>query len=139
MIAEYLKKHKTIPAVAAAFGMTALFGLAILAIGFNALFNPNTQPVLAAPADPSAAASADPAALQQMQELIAQYQAREQQYKAELNQAAAQLNQANQQLSQYQALVSGLENAGIIQISPDGRVFLGGGQRRGGGDDGGGD
>ena len=94
--------------------------------------NPNTQPVLASSGSVESASTALAAAdnSQQVEELLAQYQAREQQYKTELQQAASQLNQANQQLSQYQSLVRGLENAGVIQINPDGRVLISGGRFR---------
>ena len=132
MIGNYLKTHKQIPAIAAALGMTLIMGLAIFGMGVNALLNPNTQPVLASSGSAESASTALTAAdsTQQVQELLAQYQAREQQYKTELQQAAAQLNLANQQLSQYQSLISGLENAGVIQINPDGRVLISGGRFR---------
>jgi len=134
MIGNYLKKHKQIPAIAAALGMTLIMGLAILGVGVNALLNPNTQPVLASSGSVESASTAGTALTAadttQVQELLAQYQAREQQYKTELQQAATQLNLANQQISQYQSLISGLENAGVIQINPDGRVFISGGRFR---------
>ena len=132
MIGNYLKTHKHIPAIAAALGMTLIMGLAILGVGVNALLNPNTQPVLASSGSVESASTALTAAdnTQHVQELLAQYQAREQQYKTELQQAATQLNMANRQLSQYQSLINGLENAGVIQISPDGRVHISGGRFR---------
>ena len=113
--------------------MTLVLGLVILALGLNALFNSNVTPVQAAgPTDQSI--SADQATIDQLQSLIAQYQAREGQYQNELQQAADQLNQANTQLQQYQTLVTALEQAGVIQITGDGRVFIGRGFSGGRGD-----
>jgi len=130
---NHIKAHKQWPALLAALGMTLILGLAIFALGFNALFNTNVTPVQAAgPSDPST--SADQATIDQLQNLVAQYQEREGQYQNELQQAADQLNQANAQLQQYQRLVSALQNAGIIQITADGQVFLGRGFSGGRGD-----
>ncbi len=109
------------PAVIAALGMTLLVGLAILAMGLNALSNGNGQ----ATTDVISAENSDPAALQQLQEVVGQYQMREQQYQQELAQAADQLNQSNGQLQQYQSLVIALQNAGVIQIDRNGQVLLG--------------
>ena len=114
--------HKTIPAFAAALGMTALIGLCLLAFGVNALLNRNTVPVQAAPLD-SQPQAAPGATLQQLQEQVAAYQARETQYQSQLQQAADQINQLTQQNQQYQNLVNSLQDSGVIQITQDGRVF----------------
>jgi hypothetical protein len=126
--------RKTLPAFTAALGMTALIGLCILAFGVNALLNRNTVPVQAAPQTGAAQTAQDPS-LQTLQDQITQYQAREAQYKTQLQQAADQINQLTTQNQNYQNLVNYLQNAGLIQISPDGRVFL---NRNSSSDDGGG-
>jgi hypothetical protein len=118
------KSRNRLAALLAAFGMTLVMGLLIVAVGLNALlFNPTGVAKAAGPA--SQASSADQANVQQLQDLVAQYQSRETQYKSELQQAGDQLAQANRQLEQYQQLVQALINAGVIQISSDGRITLG--------------
>ena len=136
--------RKTMPAYMAALGMTALIGLCVLAFGLNALLNRNTVPVQAAPEN--SAASGSSAALQaipaltgqetpeQLRALIAQYQSRDTQFQTQLQQAADQINQLSQQNQQYQNLITALQNAGVIQITSDGRVLIGRGFR--GDDDG---
>lgn len=127
---NHIKPRRQWPALLAAIGMTLLIGALIAALGFNALFNTNVVPVEAAPADPAPAGQQ--MTLDQMQSLINQYQDREAQYQQELQQATDQLNSANSQLTQYQNLINALQRAGVIQIAPDGRVFVfGGGGFRG--------
>lgn len=117
---ESLRSSKEIPAILAALGMTALTGLALTIIALNALLNPKTVPVASAqPVNVSAQSSA-----QDLQALVTQYQAREKQYQAELQQAADQLAQTNRQASQYRNILQALVNAGVIQITNDGRVTL---------------
>jgi uncharacterized protein YlxW (UPF0749 family) len=115
--------RKTIPAFAAALGMTALIALCILAFGLNAVLNRSTVPVQAA-VQPAAAALAGQETVQQLQEQIAQYQARETQFQTQIQQAADQINQLSQQNQQYQSLIQSLQDAGVIQITPDGRVLI---------------
>ena len=62
--------------------------------------------------------------VQQLQEQITQYQARETQFQAQIQQAADQINQLTQQNQQYQNLVNSLQQAGVIQIAPDGNIYL---------------
>ena len=115
--------RKTIPALIATICMTVFIGLAILAFGLNALLNKNGSVVQAASqTDPPVAVSQ--ASIQDMQSTISEYQAREAQYQKELQQAADLLNQANQQNAQYQQLFQALQNAGVIQITPNGQVFI---------------
>ena len=115
---------KIFPAVLATLGMTVFIGLAFLALGLNALFNPNvTVAKAAAQSDPQL--TTNQATIQDLQAMISQYQDRETQYQKELKQAAAQIDQANQQNQQYQQLFQSLQNAGVIRISQDGRVFIG--------------
>ena len=131
--------RKTMPAIVAALGMTALIGLCVLAFGLNALLNRNTVPVQAAPETSTTALQAIPALTgqetpDQLRALIAQYQSRDTQFQTQLQQAAGQINQLTQQNQQYQSLITALQNAGLIQITSDGRVFISRGFR---GDDGG--
>jgi predicted PurR-regulated permease PerM len=133
---NHIKSRKQWPGILAALGMTAVLGSIIFFLGVNAIFNTNVTPVQAAGATDIAVTS-DQATIEQLQSLIDQYQTREQQYQTELQQAADQLNQENAQLQQYQGLISALQNAGVIQISADGRVFIGSGgfgERQGGRD-----
>ncbi len=69
--------------------------------------------------------------IQQLQNLVVQYQQRdqqyqqrEQQYQNQLNQANAQLAQAQQQLGQFQTLVNFLQQRGIITITSNGQVYV---------------
>jgi len=128
-----IKSQKKWPAVLAALVMTAIIGLAILALGANALLNSNVTPVQAAnlpdqslSVDQSSVnqVAADQATIEQLQNLVEQYQARELQYQSELQQAADQLDQTNAELQQYQGVVNALQESGVIQISRNGRVFL---------------
>jgi chromosome segregation ATPase len=104
--------------------MTAFTVLATLAFGLNALYNRNVTVTRSAP-QTSSAASADQATIQELQSTIAQYQQRETQYKQELQQAADKINETSQQNQQFRQLITALQNAGVIQITQDGRVLLG--------------
>jgi peptidoglycan hydrolase CwlO-like protein len=150
---------KQVSAILAALIITGLIGLAILLIGANAMFNKNGLSILnspvnaqAAPADPpatnqdssssNAAAtqvasdqSASAAQIQQLQNLVSQYQQREKQYQDQLNQAKGQISQASQQIDQantelqhYQGLIQELVKRGILLIGNDGSIYI----RRGG-------
>ena len=124
----YSSFKKILPALIATLCMAAFMFFASLAYGVNALYNKNVIPTQAA-AQSSAQVSVDPATIQQLQSTITLYQQREAQYQAELKKAADQLNAANQQNEQFRQLIMALQNAGVIQVTQDGRVLLG----RGGG------
>jgi chromosome segregation ATPase len=115
---------KILPALVATLCMTAFTVFATLAFGVNALANRNVSATQSA-AQPVQQVSADQATIQQLQDTIAQYQQRETQYKQELQKAADQINQTNQQNQQFRQLIMALQNAGVIQITQDGRVTLG--------------
>jgi hypothetical protein len=117
--------RKTMPALIAALGMTALIGVIILALSMNVLLNHNTVPIKSTASDPPAAAGQS--TVQQLQAMIQQYQSRESQYQTQLQQAADQISSLTQQNQQYQNLISALQQAGIIRIGSDGNVYLGGG------------
>ena len=125
-----IKSQKQWPAIVAALSITLIVGLTILALGLNALFNTNVVPAKAASLTDQTS-RADQATIDQLQSLVDQYQARETQYQTELQQAADQLSQSNTQVQQYQDLITALQNAGVIQISPDGWVFVGRGAGNG--------
>ena len=115
--------HKHLAAFAAALVMTALIAVAMLAFGVNALLNPNTVAAAQA-AELPAGVSSDQATIDQLQSRITEYQQREAQYQEEIQGATDQVNQLSQQNQQYQALLNALQNAGVIQITSDGRVFI---------------
>lgn len=129
---------KTLPAILFALGITAVLAITMAVVGANALVNPATVPTNNAPAAVASGVSAasysgsDPATVAQLQALVTQYQDREKQYQSELSDAASKLTQANtqmqqlnDQLTQYQQLITTLEQAGVIRITSDGRVFIG--------------
>ncbi len=111
---------KRVQALVAAFVMTGLVALCMLAVGGAALLNRNSVPVSDSPNAPSAvSASADPstqAQVAQLQNEIAQYQ--------------QQLNQDNAQLQQYQDLLTALQQRGLIRILSDGTIQIRGGGSR---------
>ena len=90
-----MKKHHT--ALIAAFLMTLCVGGAMLAVSANAWLNKNGLQVANSPAEATATAqvkSTEEAQIQQLQDLVAQYQARETQYQNELETAGQNLRQA---------------------------------------------
>ena len=114
---------RTLPALVAALSMTVFIGLAVLALGLNALFNKNISTVQAATL-PEQSTVADQATNQDLQSLVSQYQEREVQYQDQLQQASNQINEISQQNQQYRQLIQALQNAGVIQITQDGQVLL---------------
>ncbi len=112
---------KKLGAFVAAVIITGLVGLGMLAIGVNALLNPNTVAAADAPSeaalDVSATSPDTQAQIKQLQDLVAQYQNREKQYQE-------QLSQANTQLEQYQQLLVEMQRRGLIRINGDGSIQL---------------
>jgi TolA-binding protein len=118
--------RKTLPAFLAALGMTGVIGMCILAFGVSTLLTRKAAPSEAAAAQAPVAFDQQ-ATIQQLQDQVAQYQARETQYQTQLQQAAdqiSQLSQQNQQNQAYQDIVAFLENAGVIRIGSDGSVIV---------------
>jgi hypothetical protein len=118
---------RTIPALIAAFLITAMVSGVLLLVGANALLNANTVPV----SDSKQASNSstgiiqmDQHQVQQLESRIQQYQQREKQYQTDLNIAAQRINQSNQQIRSYQQLIVALQQAGVIQVSPDGQVMI---------------
>src|SRR5450759_892905 len=131
---------KKLQAFIAALIVTGLIGVAIFAIGSNAVANASvsTAKQQATTIDQAAnvtvsSQSATDAATQiaQLKNLIAQYQSRETQYKTNLDKANQQLSLANQQFSDATQHVQSLQNVlvqlqqrGIISIQSDGSIQL---------------
>jgi peptidoglycan hydrolase CwlO-like protein len=131
---------KQVQALIAAVLVTGLVAIGMLSVGASALANTNTVPVSDSPAasvsnDSGTAPgqNADPSQqIQQLQNLVRQYQDREQQYQSRLNQAAqqiqqyqSQLNEASQQVEQLQSILAELQNRGVIRILNDGTIQIG--------------
>ena len=130
------------PAIIAAFVTTLIIAVAMLMVGINAFYNPNTVPVSnpQAATDPALSAASDPNIavvsastssgtttsdqVKQLQSLVAQYQQQAQQYQQQLQQLQTQLSQATSASQQYQSLLSQLQTRGIIRIDSSGNVFI---------------
>ena len=143
---------KQFSAIIAAIIITGIVGTAMVIVGGNALTNKNTVPMLNAQAGASTnsqtlvtatqnsaqtQAQADTQTLANAQSEITQLQDSLNQYQTRLNQAVSQLNQDNAQLAQYQTefkqvqtLLQQLQNLGLITISNDGQIYIGGGSNR---------
>jgi len=125
---------KKLIALTSAILMTVCVAIAMLAIGGAALFNKSgVAAANSASQSPKVAevSAAQDAQIQQLQDLISQYQAREvqyqqreQQYQDQLNQTNAQLAQFQQQIQQVQALLQALAARGLIVITGDGRIMI---------------
>lgn len=111
----------------AAFLITGCLGAGMLVIGGSALLNKNGVPVASSAAQATATArvqTTEQAQIQQLQDLVTQYQSREAQYQQELKAAGQNLQQANAQLQQYQMLLMALQSRGLIAINPDGSISV---------------
>lgn len=121
-------KMKSFSALIAAFIMTGIIGFAMFSIGANALTNKNTIPVTNSPASASVSANSTQGSsqdqLQQMQNLVNQYQSRDQQYQQQLNQLVQQVNQENTQIQAYQQLLFELQQRGVIIIQRNGTILI---------------
>jgi hypothetical protein len=120
-----MKKQYT--ALLVAFAVTFCMAAGMLLVSGSALLNKNGLPVANSPAQATATAvakSAEQVQLQQMQNLVAEYQTREAKYQSELSTAGQQLQQANDQVRQYQMLLAALQNRGVISVDASGRVSI---------------
>ena len=123
---------KRLQGLIAATLITVFVGFGMVGIGVNAASNPNSVAVSDSPAQAaqvSAGAKSDPSAAQidQLQNLIKQYQSREQQYQTEIKSLSQKLSDANATADQARQILQALQERGIIQITRDGRIFLRGG------------
>ncbi len=120
-----MKKQYT--ALLAAFLITICVGAGMLLVSGSALLNKNGLPVANSPAQATATAeykSAEQAQIDQLQQLVAEYQTREEKYQNELANAGQQFDQANNQIRQYQMILLALQSRGLISIDQDGRVIV---------------
>ena len=129
---------KQASALIGALIITGIVGAAMVLVGVNVFFNKNSVPVSNSPSSAAATvvtttagSTQDPPSVQQLQDLIAQYQSREQQYQAqltqaqqEIQQASSQIQQANGQIQQYQSLIQALQQRGVITIGQDGTIYI---------------
>lgn len=122
---------KQTSALIGALVITSIMGAAMMLVGANVFFNKNSTPLSNSPSSAAslggstaAGSTQDPGSVQQLQNLISQYQSREQQYQTQLNQAQQDIQQASSQIQQYQALISALQQRGIISIGQDGTVSI---------------
>jgi uncharacterized protein YlxW (UPF0749 family) len=126
--------NKRLAAFLAAVLTTACIGVAILAIGGAALFNPNGTAVAQSASQAvsvSSSGSANQAQVQQLQALVdqykardQQYQAREQQYQQQLDSMNGQVQQAQQQMRDVRSLLLALQQRGLITITEDGQIII---------------
>lgn len=119
-----MKKHYT--ALLAALAITICMGAGMFLVSANALMNKNGVPVANSPAQATATAqvqSAEQVQIQQLQDLVAQYQTRETQYQNELQTAGQNIQQSQDQIRQYQLILQALQQRGYIEID-DGQVFI---------------
>jgi biotin-(acetyl-CoA carboxylase) ligase len=123
---------KRLQGLIAATFITGIVALGMVGIGVNATTNPNSVAVSDSPAKASqvsAKVAPDPSAAQidQLQNLIKQYQSREQQYQTEIKSMSQKLSDANATADQARQILQALQERGIIQITQDGRILLRGG------------
>jgi septal ring factor EnvC (AmiA/AmiB activator) len=123
---------KRLQGLIAATFITAIVAVGMVGIGANAISNPNSvavsnSPAQAAQASAASATDQTAAQIEQLQNLIKQYQSREQQYQTEIKSLSQQLSDANATADQARQILGALQQRGIIQITNDGRIFLRGG------------
>jgi hypothetical protein len=117
-----MKKQYT--ALLIAFAVTVCMAAGMLLVSGSALMNKNGIPVANSPAEATATAeikSVEEAQIQQLQNLVTEYQTREVQYQNELQSAGQQLEQAN---GQYQMVLMALQNRGYIMIDSNGQITV---------------
>jgi septal ring factor EnvC (AmiA/AmiB activator) len=120
-----MKKHYT--ALLAAFAITICIGAGMLLISLSALMNKNGVPVansIAAATATAQVTSAEQAQIQQLQNLVTQYQTREVKYQSELQSAGQDLQQVNNEIRQYQMLLMALQSRGYITIDSSGQITI---------------
>ena len=117
--------NKQLPAFFAAMLVTGFIVFAMIVTSANALMNKNGTVASNAPASVSASTNINQAQIDQLQARIDEYQQREAQYQQ-------LLQQDQQQIQQFQQFVFAMQQAGLIQIRPDGAILIN--SPRGGGD-----
>lgn len=114
---------KKLPAIIAALVTSGLILATMLAVGVNA-YTKNVQAASTSGSPATALPSSLPADVQQLQDLVAQYQAREQQYKDLLSQAENNMTQVQTDLQQYENLFVQLQQMGVIRVDSGGQVTV---------------
>jgi hypothetical protein len=125
MARRNMKKQHT--ALLVAFAVTICMGAGMLLVSGSALLNKNGLSVANSPAQATATAmvmSAEQAQIQQLQNLVKEYQTREVKFQSELQSAGQGLQQANDQLRQYQMLLAALQNRGYITVNSNGQIIV---------------
>jgi uncharacterized membrane protein (DUF106 family) len=120
-----MKKQYT--ALLAAFVITICMGAGMLLVSGSALMNKNGIPVADSPVAATATAearTAEQAQIQQLQNMVNEYQTREVKYQSELQSAGQDLQRANDQMRQYQMLLMALQNRGYIAIDQNGQIVI---------------
>jgi len=116
---------KTLPAFLAALIITVILGIGMLFVGQNTLnasaSHTTTETITNLQVDN----------VDQLEQVLDEYQKREAEYQNELNTAIERLTTANQQLSQaneqiqeYESLLAQLQDSGLITIANDGTVTV---------------
>jgi uncharacterized protein YlxW (UPF0749 family) len=116
---------KQLPAFFAAMLVTGFIAFAMIVTSANALMNKNGSVASNDPAAISVTTNTNQAQIEQLQARINEYQQRETQYQQ-------LLQQDQQQIQQFQQFVFAMQQAGLIQIRPDGAILIN--SPRGGGD-----
>jgi TolA-binding protein len=124
---------RSITAVLIAILMTTILGVSMFAVGAAALGNQRGTAIANSQAQaPAGLAPQQSGNVAELQSLVSQYQDREQQYRQreqqledQLARANAQIQQDQQSLQQIQTLLAALQQRGLINITNDGRVFIG--------------
>jgi Tfp pilus assembly protein FimV len=111
------EKMKNLTALITAFIVTALIGIILFGIGFNAMINKNTAPIVDTPPANNTVQVSNQVQVKQLENSITQYQ-------SQLNQAIEQLNAQNAQIQQYQSLLQALVARGVIAIQQDGTITI---------------
>ena len=116
---------KTIPAFLAALIITVILGIGMLFVGQNTLNASASQTTTETITNPQVDN------VDQLEQVLDEYQKREAEYQNELNTAIVRLTTANQQLSQaneqiqeYESLLAQLQDSGLITIANDGTVTV---------------
>jgi len=112
---------KQLPALIAALFITGFITLAMVVTSVNALMNKNGTVVSNDPSATTAATTASQAQIEQLQARVTEYQQREAQYQQ-------LLEQDQQQIQQFRQFLLAMQQAGLIQVRPDGTVVITGGR-----------
>jgi hypothetical protein len=120
--------RKQLIAFIAATLITGTIALSMIVVGVSAMTNRNgvvpSNSTSSVATTASTTTSSDQAQIAQLQNLVDQYQAREQQYQSALNSDNTQLSQAAVEMQSVQQLLAFLESRGIIQINSAGQITV---------------